>query len=145
MLALPRVSFGLLTVHRFLELMEGTMMQASGRTARRAVQSLGKRAKTTRIPDDVRRVVLAHTREARSVGQSWRQIAETVGLSTSLLLRWKGAPAKKTRRPTRLKPVVLSSTFSPVTRSSLVWVTAQGDRLEGLCVEDAVRLIRDLR
>ena len=121
------------------------MMQASGRTARRAVQSLGKRGKTTRVPDDVRRVVLAHTREARSAGQSWRQIAETVGLSTSLLLRWNGSSAKKTRRTTRLKPVVLSSTLPSISRSRLVWVTAQGDRLEGLCMEDAIRLVRDLR
>ena len=121
------------------------MMQASGRTARRAVRALGKRGKTTRIPDDVRRVVLAHTREARSAGQPWRQIAETVGLSTSLLLRWNGAPTKKTRRTTRLKPVVLSNPLPPISRSRLVWVTAQGDRLEGLCMEDAIRLVRDLR
>jgi len=131
--------------HRFVELMEDSMMQASDQTARRAVRALGKRGKTTRIPDDVRRVVLAHIREARSAGQSWAQIAETVGLSTSLLLRWNGAPTKKTRRAARLKPVVLSNPLPSVARSSLVWVTAQGDRLEGLCVEDAIRLLRDLR
>ena len=121
------------------------MMQASGRAARRAVRALGQRGKTTRIPDDVRRVVLAHTREARSAGQSWSEIAETVGLSTSLLLRWNGADPKKTRRTSRLKPVVVSNALPSVGRSGLTWVTAGGDRLEGLCVDDAIRLLRDLR
>lgn len=120
-------------------------MQVSGQTARRSVRALGKRGKTTRIPDDVRRVVLDHTREARSAGQSWAQIAETVGLSTSLLVRWNGASAKKARSAGRLKPVIVSHALPSVGRSSLTWVTAQGDRLEGLCVEDAIRLLRDLR
>ena len=120
-------------------------MQSSGRTARRAVRALGKRGKTTRIPDEVRRVVLAHTREARSAGQSWSEIAETVGLSTSLLLRWNGAHTKTTRGTSRLKPVVVSNAFPSVGRSGLTWVTAQGDRLEGLRVDDALRLLRDLR
>ena len=74
MLALPRVSIHRLPEHCFLELMEGAVMQTSGSAARQAVEALGPRGKTTRIPGEVRGVVLAHAREARSAGQD---LAET--------------------------------------------------------------------
>jgi len=56
MLALPRVSIDRLTVHPFLELMEEAMMETSSGAARRAVEALGPRGKTTRIPGEVRGV-----------------------------------------------------------------------------------------
>ena len=56
-------------------------------TARRALARLGDRGRTTRIPDAVRTVVLAHVHEARSVGASWKTIAEELGLSATVLQR----------------------------------------------------------
>ena len=145
MLALPRVSIDRLTVHHFLELMEGAVMQTSGSAARQAVEALGPRGKTTRIPGEVRGVVLAHAREARSAGQSWTQIAEKVGLSTSVLQRWNRADPKQDRQKARLMPVVIAAGTQPAVRSSLVFATVHGDRLEGLCIDDAIRLLRGLR
>ena len=116
-------------------------MQTSANVARRAVQALGTRGKTTRIPDEVRFVVLKYAGEARSAGQSWKQVSETVGLSTSLLLRWNRAGQSKTA----LKPVVIADALSSAKRVELVLVTANGERLEGLGIEDAVRLLRGLR
>ncbi len=120
-------------------------MQTSCSTARSAVEALGTRGKTTRIPDEVRRVVLAHAREARAAGQPWTEIAKRVGLSTSLLQRWNGAGEKKDRKNARMMPVVITEGAQPAVRSDLVFATAHGDRLEGLCVEDAIRLLRGLR
>ncbi len=120
-------------------------METSGSAARRAVAALGTRGKTTRIPDEVRGAVLAHTSEARSAGQSWSQIAERVGLSTSVLQRWNRADPKKDLKKASLMPVVIAAGAQPAMRSSLVFSTAHGDRLEGLCIEDAIRLLRGLR
>ncbi len=145
MLALPRVSIDGLTVHHFLELKEGAVMQTSGSAARQAVEALGSRGKTTRIPGEVRGVVLAHAREARSAGKSWTQIAEAVGLSPSVLQRWNRADQKKGRKEARLMPVVIAAGAATPVRSSLVLATAHGDRLEGLGVDDAIRLLRGLR
>ena len=118
-------------------------MKSSAVTARRSVEALGARGKTTRIPDEVRGVVQGYSDEARAAGQSWAEIAATVGLSTSLLMRWNRAAGKRAK----LKPVVITRAAASVTaRSSrLVLVTAAGERLEGLCVEDTVRILRELR
>ncbi len=120
-------------------------MQTSGSAARRAVEALGTRGKTTRIPDEVRGAVLTYTSEARSAGQPWSQIAERVGLSTSVLQRWNRADPKKELKKASLMPVVIAAGAQPAVRSSLVFSTAHGDRLEGLCLEDAIRLLRGLR
>ena len=116
-------------------------MKVSASAARRAVQALGTRGKTTRIPDEVRFVVLDYAEEARSAGQSWSQISETVGLSTSLLQRWNRAGKSRAK----LKPVVIADDLPSVERTGLVLATANGERLEGLCVEDAIRVLRGLR
>ncbi len=145
MLALPRVSIDRLTVHHFVELVEGAVMQTAGSAARQAVKALEPRGKTTRIPGEVRGVVLAHAREARSAGQPWTQIAEKVGLSTSVLQRWNRADLKQDRQKARLMPVVIAAGTQAPVRSSLVFATAHGDRLEGLCIDDAIRLLRGLR
>jgi transposase len=116
-------------------------MKTSASTARRAVQGLGSRGKTTRIPDEVRSVVLRYARGARASGQSWIEIAEAVGLSTSALQRWNRAVPKKVK----LKPVVITDALASASRGDLVLATANGDRLEGLSVEEAICLVRALR
>ncbi len=113
----------------------------SGNSARRAVQALGKRGKTTRIPDEVRTVVLEYAGEARSTGQTWSEIGEAVGLSETVLQRWSRAG----RRKSRLRPVVVTQAASSAKNSNMVLTTASGERLEGLDVEDAIRVLRGLR
>jgi len=106
--------------------------------ARRALSSLGRRGKTTKIPGPIRDVVMAYVQEARSSGRRWGEIAQSVGLSTSVLHRW--ARAIPPRR-SRLKRVSISEFAAPPAAPALVLVTAQGDRVEGLGVEQAVALL----
>ena len=49
--------------------------------ARRAVASLGKRGKTTRVPDSARRIVLDYVRETRAGGVAWSEINNSVTLT----------------------------------------------------------------
>lgn len=116
-------------------------MKGSARAARRAVEALGTRGKTTRIPDEVRVVVLDYAREARSSGHSWSEISETVGLSGSLLRRLDCGG----QRPVRLKPVAIVDAAPSAGPSNLVLTTAHGERLEGLGIEDAIQILRGLR
>ena len=101
MLALPRVSIDRLTVHPFRDLMEEAVMQTSGSAARRAVEALGTRGKTTRIPDEVRGVVLAYALAARAAGQSWTQ-------------QWVGSRAGAVVRKVSALSVSRVSPFVPV-------------------------------
>ncbi len=116
-------------------------MKTSASEARRAVQALGTRGKTTRIPDEVRVVVLGYAGQARLAGQSWRQVSETVGLSTSVLQRWNGAGPSRGK----LKPVVIADALPSAEKVGLVLATATGERLEGLGVEEAIQVLRGLR
>ena len=116
-------------------------MTVSANAARQSVQALGARGKTTRIPDEVRSVVLGYAEGARSAGQSWAQVSETVGLSTSVLQRWNRAGKSRAK----LRPVVIADALPSAKRVGLVLSTADGARLEGLGVEDAIRILRGLR
>jgi len=108
--------------------------------ARRALSKLGDRGRTTRIPDEVRSVILAYVREARRAGTSWKTVSDELGLSSTVIQRWN----KTMSRPVKLQPVVVSD--RPLRASaSLVLVTAAGERLEGLGVDDAARMLRALR
>ena len=141
MLAAPRVSLIWEPVHRFLKPIEGATVKISGSSARRAVQALGHRGKTTRIPDEVRSVVLAYVGEARSAGQRWGEIGEAVGLSETVLQRWSRASGSKGK----LRPVVVKPGSPSALNSTIVLTATGGERLEGLCVEDAIRVLRGLR
>jgi hypothetical protein len=124
-------------------------MKTSAISARRAVQSLGARGKTNRIPDGVRAVVLGYVREARSAGSSWIEVAEAVGLSTSVLMRWDRegrGNRKNNNKKTRLKRVVIKESSQQSERGRcVVLVTAAGERIEGLDIDDTVRILRGLR
>lgn len=116
-------------------------MDSKLQRAREAVASLGKRGRTTRISDEVRRTILAYVRLARRRGVSWRQIAEEVGVSATAMSRWGGAdrPRKKTKlRSVRLVPGKPSLDFT------VSVVTSTGLRIEGLRVADAIEVARAL-
>jgi len=106
-------------------------------SARRALEALGQRGRTTRIPDAAREAVLAYAREARRAGETWAGIAAQVGLSETSLHRWDRGGSKK------LVPVVVSEPVAEPTRLTLI--AAGGERLEGLELEDAVRILKALR
>jgi hypothetical protein len=57
-------------------------MESLEKQAKSAVAALGKRSKTSRVPANVREIVLDYAREQRAAGVSWRDIATTVGLSS---------------------------------------------------------------
>ena len=114
------------------------------RTAQRALDQLGSRGKTTRIPDDVRIAVLAYAREARSRGDTWAGVANRLGLSATALQRWH----HQRLECGTLLPVVVPSEIVPEASppsASLTLTTSHGEKLEGLGVEDAIRIVRALR
>ncbi len=116
-------------------------MERDAARACEAVRSLGRRGRTTRVPDEVRQVVLAYVRRARRDGVSWEQIAETVRLSKTALVRWTKAERRSRRRA--LQPVrVVAERLQEPGQVSLV--TAAGHRVEGLSVEGAAALLRAL-
>src|SRR5438309_6290937 len=102
------------------------------RRARAAVAALGRRGRTTRIPNAVRSQVLAYARRQRAAGHSWTRIAHTVGLSVGSLKNWSRLPA-----PARmLVPVAVAAptavATSVVPPAALVVVSPGGYRVEGL-------------
>jgi hypothetical protein len=123
-------------------------MKSTLASARRALKSLGPRGRTTRIPDSVRVAVLAYAREAHDGGERWDEIAQNVGLSVTALHRWNRGGQKKFRQ-TSLVPVVMSTPAvarvpaqAPIT---FTLTTVGGERIDGLELADAVRLVRALR
>ena len=120
------------------------MEQKLERTAVAALASLGKRGRTTRIPDPVRQAVLAYVVEARKAGRPWSTIRRTLGLSEGVLRRWQRSGKKVPRphasllRPISIKPAPISD------QKHLCLVTPSGMRLEGLTVESAAELLRRL-
>ena len=112
-----------------------------GRGVRAAVAALGRRGRTTRIPDAVRVRVLAYARHQRAAGQSWTRIAHTVGLSVGSLKNWSRLPP-----PARaLVPVdvAIAAPAGPAV-TALVVVSPGGYRVEGLDLATASALLRAL-
>ena len=112
-----------------------------------AVRSLGKRGPTTRIPPEVRQIVLSYAEAARRSGRAWRDIAGTVGVSAGALHNWRsegaGQSAAIPGQRRLLAPVVLRDDAADHSRT-LTFVTAAGHRIEGLDVARAAELVRRL-
>jgi hypothetical protein len=110
--------------------------------AREAIARLGKRGRTTRIPDEVRAAVLAYVERERSRGRSRQQVADELGLSSSVLARWS-----KSRRRTRGKLIPVRVLAAPTVgreTTSVRLVSPSGYRIEGLSLGDAVEAMRAL-
>ena len=122
-------------------------MKSALASAHHALESLGPRGQTTRIPDSVRVVVLAYAREAHSAGGTWAEVAENVGLSVTALHRWNRCGQKKAGQK-KLVPVVMSTVVAhpvPPRETTLTLTTAGGERIEGLELDEAVLIVRALR
>jgi hypothetical protein len=117
-------------------------MTSLEKRAKQAVAGLGRRGRTTRIPEDVREKVLAYAEEQRRHGVTWQEIAKVVGLSATVLTRWRSG-----RRPATGKVVPVSvrddGTGDAVT--DIAVVTPAGYRLEGISLAEAVDVLRALR
>jgi transposase len=117
------------------------------REARRALQGLGARGQTARVPQRVRRAVLAYVDAARDEGQAWGQIAEALGLSESALRRWRADD--EGRDGVALLPVEMIADEAPVVAAwptrgiggALTLVSPRGYRVEGLGVEQLAALL----
>lgn len=107
---------------------------------RRALEGL-ERGRTTRIPDAVRKRVLAYAGEQRAAGRSWKAIGAELGVSASALQRW----AKKAGLgPRGLARVRVVAEAAPAEEATVVLITPRGYRLEGLSVEQAVQALGTL-
>ncbi len=112
--------------------------------AREAMASLGDRRARQRIPDTVREAVLEFTRARRGEGVSWAAIAEAVGLSTSVLIRWSAPSRQRHRNRGRVIPVaVVEECGGGAGRNALVLVAGKY-RIEGLDPAAAADLLRRL-
>jgi hypothetical protein len=112
---------------------------ADGRGVRAAVAALGRRGRTTRIPDAVRAQVLAYTRRRRAAGHSWARIAHAVGLSVGSLKNWSWTPP-----PARTLVPVDVAAAAVVPAAAVVVVSPGGYRVEGLDLATATTLLRAL-
>jgi hypothetical protein len=113
-------------------------MEASGRRARAAVRSLGRRGVRQRIPDEVRREVLRYVAEARAARRPWAEITATLGLSKSALTRWR-------RREVAVPALCRVRVVAPPRPSqALAVITRSGHRVEGLSLGEALEVVRAL-
>ena len=112
-------------------------------TDRHAVRGLGDRGRTTRVLEELRAVVLACTDEGHADGGTWATIAGNLGLWVTVLQRWRRQG--EARHQGELRPVVVCEEELAPHAAALSLVTALGEKLEGLGVEDAIRLARASR
>ena len=115
-------------------------MDALEQQAREAIEGLGERGRTQRIPAEAKKVVLDYVKRERSRGRRWSQIADAVGLSSSVLDRWSCGQRSAGGRVVR----VAVRDQRPAEQASLILVTPAGYRLEGLDTGHALDLLRAL-
>jgi hypothetical protein len=116
-------------------------MESLENQAKSAVAALGKRSKTSRVPTGVREIILDYAHEQRAAGASWRDIATTVGLSSTVIKRWAGIE----KRPSdKVVPVAVRPDDAANGNRALALVTPSGIRVEGLTVRDATEILTTL-
>ncbi len=107
--------------------------------ARRAILKLGDRGRTTRIPRAVREQVLRYAAGERAKGKSWSAIGEKVGVSATALQRWTATNSQRRAAV----PVTVVAEPAPVARS-VTLISPSGYRVEGLRIEQALQVLREL-
>lgn len=94
------------------------------------------------FPEPLRRRAATFARSERAKGSSFAWIAETLGVSEETVRRWL---SDRTRERRVLPVEVIDADEGAETVSSLVAVVSpKGYRVEGLRIDDAVRLLREL-
>jgi transposase-like protein len=99
----------------------------------------GRRGAERRYPADLKERAVVVFRERRAAGASLRSVAQELGLRALTLSRWESRAAR------RFRPVrVATPDSAPPCASRPVVVTRNGDRVEGLELEQVVALLRAL-
>ena len=100
-----------------------------------------------RVPEDLRRLAVRFGRWAVANGESLGGAATQLGVSRVTLERWLERRQPLVAAPA-LREVVLRESVvaeSPVAAGSLIVVTPDGFRIEGLCRADLSALVPSLR
>ena len=121
-------------------------MEERGQELREAIARLERQRRNDRVPEPLRGEVLVYTATRRKLGATWQSIAQELGLSASGLQRWSARATGETRlRRVRIGRSPMPAPSTPQgTVGSLVLVSPQGFRLEGLGVSEALALLHDL-
>jgi hypothetical protein len=102
----------------------------------------GKHPNAVRYPAPVREAVVALARTRLGQGQTLARVARGVGISFPTLTTWLAGPATPALRPVTLAPDPDPAATSSAT---IVLVTPEGFRVEGLDGETLVAVLRSLR
>lgn len=102
------------------------------------VRAAGPRGRGARLPNEVRRELIAFARSRRRDGMGVRRIAAATGVSSESIRRW--TRRGETRWATReLVPVEVRAEVSRAElRGALSVISPSGYRIEGLTLEQAV-------
>jgi hypothetical protein len=100
----------------------------------------GKASTGIRYPATVRAEVVGLVREARTRGIGRARIAVGLGVPAGTIARWQRLAPRRALRPVMLAADAGTPPVSP--SPSLVLVTPQGWRVEGLDVATLLRLLR---
>ncbi len=101
------------------------------------VREAGPRRRGARLPDEVRRELIAFARRRRSDGIGVRRIAAAAGVSSESIRRWT---RRDERRSTahELVAVEVRGEVTPAAIGALSVCSPSGYRIEGLTFEQAV-------
>ena len=117
-------------------------MKDSSDEIREAIEALG-RGRTTRIPDALRKRVIRYAQRERGRGRVWREIAQAVGLSTSVLSRWTQGKAERIRSK-GVRATLAPVRVRPDAGGTVAIVSPNGFRTDGLSIEQAAALLAQL-
>lgn len=126
---------------------EAMEMKEQAEKFRRQVLERGEVGPRTRYTQEQRQEAVAYMRARQQQGASREEAAKELGVSSWTLSRWGSAARRATQEePARaaLVPVEVKDARPEARRGGLVVHGPGGVRVEGLCVEDAVRLLRGL-
>lgn len=122
-------------------------MKEQAEKFRKAVLERGGVGPRARYTAEQRQEAVEYVRARQQQGASVEEAAKELGMSSWTLSRW-GSAARRAgkQQPARegLVPVEVKAERAPARGGSLVVHGPGGVRVEGLCVEDAVRLLRGL-
>ena len=105
-----------------------------------------KQSVPARYSETLQRDVASYCQAARSEGVSWDKLSEDLVLTTHTLQRW--IRESKSNKPTTPKPPTFIECGVPVSlagaASGAVLISPQGWRIEGLSVEDVLKVLRGM-
>jgi hypothetical protein len=101
------------------------------------VRAAGPRGRGARLPDEVRRELIAFARRRRRDGVGVRRIAAATGVSTESIRRWTARDEPRTTARELVAVEVLAEA-APAPIGTLSVCSPSGYRIDGLTLEQAV-------